>query len=41
MARPCQSCMAAIKDLGIKEIYYTSDEGFVYEKLKSNKGSVA
>jgi tRNA(Arg) A34 adenosine deaminase TadA len=41
MARPCPSCMAAIKDLGIKEIYYTSDEGFVYEKLKSNKGSVA
>ena len=33
MARPCPSCMAAIKDLGIKNIYYTSDDGFVYERL--------
>ena len=34
MARPCPSCMAAILDLGIKEIYYTSADGFIYEKLK-------
>lgn len=33
MCRPCPSCMAAIKDLGIKHIYYTTDEGYAYEKL--------
>ena len=31
MSRPCPSCMAAIKDLGIKHIYYTTNEGFAYE----------
>lgn len=33
LARPCPSCMAAIKDLGIKHIYYTTDDGFAYEKV--------
>ncbi len=33
MSRPCPSCMAAIKDLEIKEIYYTSDTGYVYEQI--------
>lgn len=42
MARPCPSCMAAIKDFGIKDIYYTTDDGYVYEKLeKSNIGGAA
>ena len=31
MSRPCPSCMAAIKDLGIKHIYYTTNECFAYE----------
>ena len=35
MARPCPSCMAAIKDIGIKNIYYTSNDGFVHEKLEN------
>ena len=35
MSRPCPSCMAAIKDLGIKNIYYTTDNGFVYERLEN------
>lgn len=35
MCRPCSSCLAAIKDLGIKHIYYTTDEGFVYERMVS------
>lgn len=35
MCRPCPSCMAAIKDLGIKHIYYTTDKGFVYERMVS------
>ena len=33
MARPCPSCMAAIKDLGIKNVYYTTDNGYAYEKI--------
>lgn len=33
IARPCPSCMAAIKDLGIRHVYYTTDDGFGYERL--------
>jgi deoxycytidylate deaminase len=33
MSRPCPSCMTAIKDLGIRDIFYTTNDGFVYEKL--------
>lgn len=33
MARPCPSCMVAIKRMGIKHIHYTTDAGFCYEKL--------
>lgn len=33
LSRPCPSCMAAIKDLGIRDIYYTSDTGYVYEQI--------
>lgn len=42
LARPCPSCMAAIRDLGIKEIYYTTNDGYGYEKLEKNiSGGVA
>ena len=34
MARPCPSCMAAIKELGIRHIHYTTSDGYCYEKLK-------
>lgn len=34
MARPCQSCMAAIKDIGIKNIYYTTNDGYSFERLE-------
>ena len=37
MARPCPSCMAAIKDLGIRDIYYTTNDGYVYERLENIK----
>ena len=30
-SRPCKSCMALIKDLGIKHIYYTTDDGYCHE----------
>lgn len=34
IARPCKSCMALIKDLGIKNIYFTTDDGFANEILE-------
>ena len=37
MARPCPSCMAAIKDLGIRDIYYTTNDGYVHEKIEKYK----
>ena len=33
ISRPCPSCMAAIKDLGIRHIYYTTNDGFSYERI--------
>ena len=38
IARPCPSCMAAIKDLGIKDIYYTTNEGYAYEQIIKERG---
>ncbi len=35
LSRPCPSCMAAIKDLGIRDIYYTSNEGYIHERIKN------
>lgn len=33
LARPCPACMAALRDCGIRNIYYTTDDGFAYEKI--------
>ena len=34
--------MAAIKDLGIRDIYYTTNDGYVYERVeKHDMGGVA
>lgn len=33
MSRPCPSCMAFIKKLGIKKINYTTSDGYAQEKL--------
>lgn len=33
LSRPCPSCMAFIKELGIKKINYTTKDGFAEEKL--------
>lgn len=42
LSRPCPSCMAAIKDLGIRDIYYTTNDGYVYERIeKYDMGGVA
>lgn len=34
MARPCPACMNFIMDKGIKNIFYTTDEGYAYEYLE-------
>ena len=31
MAKPCMACTHAIKDLGIKNVYYTTDMGWNHE----------
>ena len=31
MARPCPTCMQALKDAGIRHIYYTTDQGYAEE----------
>lgn len=42
LSRPCPSCMAAIKDLGIRDIYYTTNDGFVHERIeKYDMGGIA
>lgn len=42
LSRPCPSCMAAIKDLGIRDIYYTTNDGFVHERIEKYQiGGVA
>ena len=33
MARPCPACMAAIKQMGIKYIHYTTECGFAAERI--------
>lgn len=33
MARPCPSCLAAIKELGIRYIHYTTDSGYAVERI--------
>ena len=42
LSRPCLSCMAAIKDLGIRDTYYTINDGYVHERIgKYDMGGVA
>lgn len=33
LARSCPACMGAIKELGIQHLYYTTDDGYCYERL--------
>lgn len=36
MARPCVACMGMLKELskrGFKHIYYTTDDGYAYERI--------
>ena len=34
MARPCKACTAALKDLGIKTVCYTTENGYCEERYK-------
>lgn len=34
LARPCAGCMAFIKSLGIRNIYYSTDDGYAAERLE-------
>ncbi len=36
MARPCAACMAAIREMGIRHIHYTTECGFAHEILKGD-----
>ena len=36
-ARPCKACMTAIREKGIRDVYYTGDDGFIYERLDELK----
>ena len=33
-SRPCPSCMAMLRDFGLKRIFYTTEDGYVEEKFK-------
>ena len=33
LARPCESCFNLIKDLGIRNIYYSNEGGFSHEEI--------
>lgn len=37
LARPCKICMAALKDVGIRQIYYTTADGYAHEILEINR----
>lgn len=34
LARPCKGCQALIKSMGIKNIYYSTDTGWCYERIE-------
>ena len=34
LARPCPSCMAAIKAMGIRHVHFSTADGFAHEVLK-------
>lgn len=33
MARPCKACSRALRDLGFRHVYYTSNNGLCYEEF--------
>lgn len=35
MCRPCKACMALIKNLGIRKVYYTTYDGYAEEYIEN------
>lgn len=35
LARPCPACQKMIRDMGIKEVWYTTENGFGYEWMEN------
>lgn len=35
-SKPCVSCTQALKDAGVRHVYYTNQEGFAYEQFRTN-----
>lgn len=33
LARPCSACRNALRDAGIQNIYYSTDDGYAYERV--------
>ena len=33
LARSCDGCMAALRDMGIQNLYFTTDNGYCYERF--------
>lgn len=33
LSRPCKACMAALRDRGIRDFYYSTDVGYVHERV--------
>ena len=33
LSRPCDGCLAAIRDKGIRHIYYSTDDGYANERI--------
>lgn len=33
LSRPCPACMAALRNAGIRNIYYTGNNSYIYERL--------
>lgn len=33
LARPCPACMAMLRDMGVRNLYFTTDDGYAYERL--------
>lgn len=33
LSRPCRRCMSLIKELGIKQIFYTTEDGYCEERI--------
>lgn len=33
LAKPCEACIQALRDIGIKHIYYTGNGSYIYERF--------